>query len=88
MNKTMGLKVIASRSPLMALPPYQISRRYIKQYKTYWWGTHRQAGWLSNKPTYTIFEKYVKQYLQDTEWWGLDWINVPEDRESWWAIVN
>jgi hypothetical protein len=36
-----GLKIITSRSPWMALPPYQISWKCTKRLDSYWWGTDR-----------------------------------------------
>jgi hypothetical protein len=47
--EAMGLKVVASTSLAMALPPYKISCKYINRFKSYWGdtqiGSHRQADW-------------------------------------------
>jgi hypothetical protein len=40
MVKNMGLKITASRSTWMVLPPYQISWKSTKQFKSYYWDTH------------------------------------------------
>jgi hypothetical protein len=26
--------------------------------------------------------------LQEVEWEGVDWIDVAQDRDRWWAVVN
>ena len=26
--------------------------------------------------------------LKDTLWEDLDWINIDQDRDKWWAVVN
>jgi len=26
--------------------------------------------------------------LQEVEWWSMDWIDLAQDRERWWALVN
>jgi hypothetical protein len=46
MVEDMPLKIIASRSPWMALPPYQISWKSTKRFKSYYLETHtdRQTG--------------------------------------------
>jgi hypothetical protein len=41
MVETMRIKIIASRSPWMASPPYQISWKSTKRFRSYSWGTHR-----------------------------------------------
>jgi hypothetical protein len=30
----------------------------------------------------------IKMYLQDTEWEGVDWTNLAQDRDRWRAVVN
>jgi hypothetical protein len=43
MVEAMGLKIIASRSPWMASPAYQISWKSTKRFKSYYRGMDRQA---------------------------------------------
>ena len=30
----------------------------------------------------------VKMYLKEMHWEGMNWINLAQDREKWWAVVN
>jgi hypothetical protein len=30
----------------------------------------------------------IKMGLQEVGWEGMDWIDLAEDRDSWWALVN
>jgi transposase len=30
----------------------------------------------------------IKVNLQDVGWGGMDWIEFPQDRGRWWALVN
>jgi hypothetical protein len=34
------------------------------------------------------WESNTKMDLQEVGWVGMDWIYLPEDRESWWALVK
>jgi hypothetical protein len=33
------------------------------------------------------WEDNIKMYLQDVEW-GIDWIDLAQDRDRWRAVVN
>jgi hypothetical protein len=26
--------------------------------------------------------------VRQVEWWSIDWINLAQDRDRWWAVVN
>jgi hypothetical protein len=30
----------------------------------------------------------AKRDLRETEWEGVDWIHLAQDRDQWWAVVN
>ena len=30
----------------------------------------------------------IKMDLREVGWWDMDWINLGEDRDKWWALVN
>jgi hypothetical protein len=32
--------------------------------------------------------RYIKIDVQEVECVGMDWINVAQDRDRWWALVN
>ena len=34
------------------------------------------------------WEDNIKMDLQEVECWGMDWINLAQDRDRWRAIVN
>jgi hypothetical protein len=34
------------------------------------------------------WEDNIKMDLQDVACGGMDWIELVQDRESWWALVN
>jgi hypothetical protein len=34
------------------------------------------------------WEDNIKMYLQDERWEGMDWIELAQDRDRWWALVN
>jgi hypothetical protein len=30
----------------------------------------------------------VKMGVQEVGWWGMNWIDLAQNRERWWAFVN
>ena len=34
------------------------------------------------------WEDNIKMDLQEVGWGGMDWIDLAEDRDRWWALVN
>jgi hypothetical protein len=34
------------------------------------------------------WENNIKMDLQDVDWGGMDWIDLTQDRDGWWAVVN
>jgi transposase len=34
------------------------------------------------------WEDNIKMGLQDMGWGGMDWIELAQDRDRWWALVN
>jgi len=34
------------------------------------------------------WEDNIKIDLQEMEWWGMDWIDMIQDRDRWRALVN
>jgi len=34
------------------------------------------------------WEDNIKMDLQEAECWGMDWIEVAQERDRWWALVN
>jgi hypothetical protein len=30
----------------------------------------------------------IKMYIREIEWDGIDWIDVPQDRDQWRVLVN
>jgi len=34
------------------------------------------------------WEDNIKKDLQEGGWRGMDWIDLAEDRNRWWALVN
>jgi len=33
-------------------------------------------------------EDNIKMDLQEVGWRGMDWIDLAQDRDRWWALVN
>jgi hypothetical protein len=34
------------------------------------------------------WEDNIKMYLQKVGCWGMDWIELAQDRDRWWTLVN
>jgi hypothetical protein len=34
------------------------------------------------------WESKIKMYLQEVWWVGMDWIDLAENRDRWWALVT
>jgi hypothetical protein len=34
------------------------------------------------------WEDNIKMGLQEVGWGGMDWIDMAQDRDRWWAVVN
>jgi hypothetical protein len=34
------------------------------------------------------WEDNIKMDIQEVGWWGLDWIDMAQDRDRWRAVVN
>jgi hypothetical protein len=34
------------------------------------------------------WEDNIKMHLREVGWWGMDWINLAQDRDRWRALVN
>jgi len=34
------------------------------------------------------WEDNIKMYLQEVGWGGVDWIDLAQDRDRWWALLN
>jgi hypothetical protein len=51
----------------------------------FWWGNLRERG-HSEDPG--INERIILKWILKTWNGGLDWIDVTQSRNRWWAIVN
>jgi hypothetical protein len=40
----------------------------------------------TNCITYS-WEDFIKMDLQEIRWKGVDWIDLAQDRDRWWAVV-
>ena len=43
----------------------------------------RPLGWPRRR-----WEDNIKMDVQEVGKWGKDWIELAQDRDSWWALVN
>jgi hypothetical protein len=59
------LKNVTSRPPWMAVPAYQISRKVTYRFKSYQWGTHRQAGDLISPLSFFLSRRAAANQSQD-----------------------
>jgi hypothetical protein len=55
-------------------------------YTGFWWGNLREIGPLGRPRR--RWEDNIKMDLQEVGCEGMDWIEVAQDRDSWWALVN
>jgi hypothetical protein len=52
----------------------------------FWWGNLRERDqW--GRPRHR-WEDNMKMDLQEVGCGGIDWIEMAQDRERWWALVN
>jgi hypothetical protein len=49
-----------------------------------WWGNLKRPLGRPRRR----WENNIKMDLQEVGCWGMDWINVAQDRDRWWALVN
>jgi hypothetical protein len=75
MVEAMGLRITASRSPLMASPPYQISRKSTTRFKSWWGDRQTQTGWWSHKPI-SIFGRLVQTSMWKVVRLNLNWLSA------------
>jgi hypothetical protein len=62
----------------------QMGRRGIRI--GYWWGKPEGKKPLG-KPRFRWMDN-IKLYLRETEWDGMDWIDLAQDRDQWRAFLN
>jgi hypothetical protein len=55
-------------------------------YTGFWWGNLEERDHLED--TRLRWEDNIKIDLQEVEFWGMDWIDLAEDRDRWQALVN
>jgi hypothetical protein len=60
------------------------------------WATKDAYSFLVGKPEVkrplvrlrSRWEDNIKMDLQEVEWWSMDWIDLAQDSNRWWALVN
>jgi len=55
-------------------------------YTGFWWGNLKERDHLEDSRL--RWEDNIKMDLQEVEFWGMDWIDLAEDRDRWQALVN
>ena len=55
-------------------------------YTGFWWGILSETGHLEDPGD--RWEDHIKMDLQEVGCEGMDWIDVAQDRDSWWELVN
>jgi hypothetical protein len=51
----------------------------------FWWGDLREEP--LGRPR-CRWEDNIKIDFQEVGWGGMDWIDVAQDRDRWWVLVN
>jgi hypothetical protein len=51
------------------------------------WGEERPEGRRQFVRPGHRWKDNIKMDLQEVEW-GMDWINLAEDGDRWWAVMN
>jgi hypothetical protein len=52
----------------------------------FWWGNLRERDHLEDPRL--RWEDNIKMDLQEVEFWGMDWIDLAQDRDRWQMLVN
>jgi hypothetical protein len=52
----------------------------------FWWGKPDGKGPLGIPRD--MWEDNIRMDLRDIGWGGMDWVNLPQDRDQWRALVN
>jgi hypothetical protein len=59
----------------------------VEVYKGFWWGNLREGGHLED-PGIDGRVGNIKMALQEMGCGSMKWIDLAQDRERWWALVN
>ena len=51
----------------------------------FWWENLRERDHLEDRGF--RWEDNIKMDLEDVGWWDMDWIDLPQNRERWRALV-
>jgi hypothetical protein len=61
---------------------FQIPQRFILCWLVHWeWKRPLGRLWCS-------WEDGIKMDLRETGWWGVEWIDLAQDRHCWQAVMN
>jgi hypothetical protein len=62
--------------------------RYVEKERSmqvFWWGDLREGDHLGDPG---VDVRIILKWFLRTWGGGMDWIQLPQDRDSWWAVVN
>jgi hypothetical protein len=51
----------------------------------FWWGNLREGNHLEDPGT---DGRIILKYICEKWYGGMDWIDIAEDRDRWWTLVN
>jgi hypothetical protein len=51
----------------------------------FWWGNLREEDHLEDTG---VDERIILKWIFDKWDWGMDWIDLPQDRKRWRAVLN